>query len=183
MICESELIATESVVKIMEFYKVLQTRRSVRKYRSDPVPDEILDRVLDAARIAPTAANRQPFHLVVVKDPQKYLSGRVRQSWILDAPIVILAFSDGEKAWVREWDNENFGAVDVTIALDHLILAATAEGLGTCWVAANDPSKLEELLPANRKSKFVALTPIGYAAKEPSAKGRKELPELITTLS
>ncbi len=167
----------------MEFHNVLQTRRSVRKYRSDPVPDKILDRILNAARIAPTAANRQPFHLVVVKDPQKYLTGRVRQRWILDAPIVIVAFSDGEKAWIREWDNENFATVDVTIALDHLILAAAAEGLGTCWVAANDPSKLEELLPANRKLKFVALTPIGYAAKEPSVKGRKELSELITILN
>lgn len=167
----------------MEFYNVLQARRSVRKYRSDPVPDEILDRILNAARIAPTAANRQPFHLVVVKNPQKYLSGLVGQSWILDAPIVIVAFSEGEKAWIRQWDNENFATVDVTIALDHLILAATAEGLGTCWVAANDPSKLEELLPSNRKLKFVALTPVGYAAKEPSAKGRKELSELITTLN
>ncbi|MHA2270235.1 MAG: nitroreductase family protein [Candidatus Hodarchaeales archaeon] len=166
----------------MEFYNVLQARRSVRKYRSDPVPDKKLERILEAARIAPTAANRQPFHLVVVKDPQKYLSDRVRQNWILDAPIVIVAFSDGEKAWIREWDNENFATVDVTIALDHLILAAAAEGLGTCWVAANDPSKFEELLPANRKMKFVALTPIGYAAKEPPAKGRKELSELITTL-
>jgi nitroreductase len=168
--------------KKMEFFKVLQVRRSVRKYHSDPVSKEQLNRILKAARIAPTAANRQPFHFVVVKKPQKYLSGRIRQKWILDAPLVVIAFCDREKAWVREWDNQNFAFVDTAIAMDHLILAAAAEGLGTCWVAANDPASLEELLPPGLQLTFVALTPIGYPAVEPPEKTRKELSELITIL-
>ncbi|MHA2232740.1 MAG: nitroreductase family protein [Candidatus Hodarchaeales archaeon] len=167
----------------MEFSKVIQDRRSIRKYRPDAVSEEKLTRILDAARIAPTAANRQPFHLIVVKNPRRYLSDRVRQTWVLDAPIVVIAFCDSEKAWVRQWDSQDFSFVDTAIAMDHLILAATAEGLGTCWVAANDPAKLEELLPTELQMKFVALTPIGYPVAEPAEKSRKDLSELISTLT
>lgn len=167
----------------MEFSKVLQDRRSIRKYRSDAVPEEKLTRILDAARMAPTAANRQPFHLIVVKNPRKYLSDRVRQTWVLDAPVVVIAFCDREKAWVRQWDSQDFSLVDTAIAMDHLILAATAEGLGTCWVAASDPAKLEELLSTEFQMKFVALTPIGYPDAEPAEKSRKNLSELISILA
>ncbi len=167
----------------MDFYSVIKQRRSIRKYKPDPFPQDMLERILEAARIAPTAVSRQPFQFVVVKNPKKHLAEIIRQKWVLEAPVVIIAFAKPEEAWQRSWDDKNYAFVDTTIAMDHLILAATAEGLGTCWVAANDPEKLKDLLPEQKSLHFVALTPLGYPDEEPEERPRKEFTEFIIRIN
>ena len=167
----------------MEFYDVIKQRRSVRAYRSTPVEDEKLERVLDAARLAPTAANRQPiqFYVVRKKDVRRRLIQAYAQQWFADAPVIVCACACPSKAWSR-MDGRNYADVDATIAMDHLILAATAEGLGTCWIGAFNPERLREVLGIPTELDPVALTPLGYPAAEPAPTPRKPLDEICEYL-
>lgn len=164
----------------MDFTKLIQQRYSVRAYRSDPVPDEVLQKVLEAARLAPTAANRQAFGLIVVhtagrRDGLKRVYGR---DWLADAPIVIAACGIPAANWVRR-DGRNYVDVDVAIVMDHLILAAANEGLGTCWIGAFDPDAAREVFGLPEGVEPIALTPLGYPADEWRPKNRKDLAELV----
>ncbi|MBN1936863.1 MAG: nitroreductase family protein [Anaerolineae bacterium] len=164
----------------MEFSDLIQQRYSVRAYKPDPVPDEVLQKVLEAAQLAPTAANRQPFGLIVIhtagrKDELKRVYGR---DWFIDAPIVIAACGILAQAWTRR-DGKNYTDVDVTIAMDHLILAAANEGLGTCWIGAFDPDAAREVFGLPEGVEPIAFTPLGYPADEWRPKNRKELTELV----
>lgn len=166
----------------MEFYNVIETRRSIRAYHPDkPVKDEQLKRILRAARFAPTAANRQSYKLVVIKNPKEKLNFD-KQKWILQAPIVIAIFVNEDTAWVRKFDRKNFAWVDGSIVFEHLILAATAEGLSTVWVANTDPSAMEKACEIASDFRFLALTPLGYAAETPKDTSRKPESELVTYL-
>jgi nitroreductase len=131
----------------MEFEDLIQERYSVRSYQSRPVEDEKLEAVLDAARLAPTAANKQPFRLIVVKTEGKkdQMKRIYHGDWFSEAPLVICACSVKSESWTRR-DGRNYVDVDVTIAMDHLILQATELGLGTCWIAAFDAEAAREIL-------------------------------------
>ncbi len=124
----------------MDTLETIQARYSVRGYRPDPVDDETLARVLEAARQAPTAANRQPFRLLVLHTQGREEEiGRIYgRPWFVRAPLVIGVVAVPGEAWRRS-DDKPYDEVDATIAMDHLVLAATSLGLGTCWVAAFDP--------------------------------------------
>ncbi len=159
----------------MDLLTVLSSRRSIRRYKPDPIPPNSLKRILDAIRLAPTAANRQPFLFVIVEHPMKTLTGIIKQDWVLDAPNVIIAFGNRKECWKRSWDSKLFHFVDAAIAMDHLILIAFTEGLGTCWVAANDPEQLRNALNVSDEFEFVALTPIGFPDELPPARPRKDL--------
>ncbi|MFW9904666.1 MAG: nitroreductase family protein [Candidatus Thorarchaeota archaeon] len=164
----------------MEFYDVVETRRSIRAYNPDkPIKDEQLTRILQAARLAPTAANKQPFKLVVIKNPQKNLQF-IKQKFVHQAPIVIALFVEEDSAWVRKFDQKNFAWVDGSIVFDHLILAATAEGLSTVWTANIDPSIIEKICKVPSNFRFLALTPLGYAVGGPRVLSRKSISELVT---
>jgi nitroreductase len=164
----------------MDFYEVIQKRRSIRKYRTTPIPQDQLQRILESAVLAPTAANKQPFLLVVVKDPRNVLGDVLRQEWALNAPIIIAMFAHHESGWIRQWDETPFASIDCAIAMDHLILAATSEGLATCWVAANDPEMIRNALNVEKDYHFVALTPLGFAGENPPApRPRKTLDEVV----
>jgi nitroreductase len=131
----------------MEFSELIEKRYSVRAYKSTPVEEEKLKKVLQAAILAPTAANRQPFRLIVMKtagreDDLKRVYGR---DWFVQAPLIICACAVKSESWVRR-DGKNYADVDTTIAFDHLILAAHDLGLGTCWIAAFDPAAAREIL-------------------------------------
>ncbi len=164
----------------MEFTKLVQQRYSVRAYRPDPVPDEALQKVLEAARLAPTAANRQAFGLIVVHtEGRRDELGRVySRPWLADAPIVIAACGIPAANWVRR-DGRNYVDVDVAIVMDHLILAAANEGLGACWIGAFDPDAAHEVFGLPEGVEPIALTPLGYPADEWRPKNRKELAELV----
>jgi nitroreductase len=164
----------------MDFAELIARRYSVRAYKSDPVDEDKLKQVLDAARLAPTAANRQPIQFIVVRTAgrQNELKRIYKAGWFSQAPIVICACAVPDRAWSR-MDSKNYGDVDVTIAMDHLILAATELGLGTCWIAAFDPVAARQVLGLPEDVEPVAFTPLGYPADKPKAKQRKPLSELV----
>lgn len=164
----------------MDFHDLIRTRYSVRAYQDRPVEDEKLARVLEAARLAPTAANRQPFRLIVIHTAgrQEELRQIYDREWFVQAPIVICACGLPGGAWRRE-DNQNYAVVDVAIVMDHLILAATEEGLGTCWVAAFDSAAARRILNLPDEAEPIAFTPLGYAADKPHPKERKPLDALV----
>jgi nitroreductase len=164
----------------MEFFELIKKRYSVRAYQSKPIEEEKLQKVLDAARMAPTAANRQPFCFIVIhtQGRESELRRVYNREWFYKAPIVICACAVPGRAWTRS-DGKNYSDVDTTIAMDHLILAATDQGLGTCWIAAFDPSSAREVLGLSENEEPVAFTPLGYPADESKPKKRKALSDLI----
>jgi len=164
----------------MEFSELIAKRYSVRAYKPDPVEEDKLRQVLEAARLAPTAANRQPFQLIVVHTAERKaeLKRVYHREWFLQAPLTICACTVPSQAWVRR-DGKNYADVDVTIAMDHLILAAANLGLGTCWIAAFDPKAAREVLGLPEGVEPIALTPLGHPADQPGPKERKPLSELV----
>jgi len=163
-----------------DFFTLIETRHSVRAYTSQPVEAEKLQRILRAAQIAPTAANRQPFRLVVMETHGREADLRrlYYREWFSQAPLVIGVCAVPAEGWTRR-DGKNYADVDATIAMDHLILAATALGLGTCWVAAFDPPVARTLLQLPDGMEPIAFTPLGYPADQPSPKTRKPLSDLV----
>lgn len=164
----------------MDYQKLIRTRRSIRGFWPDPVPEEVLERVLDAARVAPTAANRQPFQLIVVTEAstRTRLKDVYDRDWLWTAPVVIVGCAEAARAWQRA-DGFNAAEVDLSIVMDHLILAATDEGLGTCWVCNFDEARLKQILGIPNEVYVVALTPLGFPAAEPRPFQRKPLEELV----
>lgn len=164
----------------MDFFKVISRRYSVRAYRSDPVEEEKLLRILEAARLAPTAANRQAFQILVIPTAgrEKELGRIYGAAWFVQAPLVLGVCTLPKQAWTRK-DGKNYADVDAAIVMDHIVLAATALGLGTCWVAAFDPVAAREVLGLPPEVEPVVFTPLGYPADSPKPKKRKELSELV----
>ena len=136
----------------MDVFEAIEKRYSVRGYKPDAVEDEKLASVLEAARRAPTAANRQPFRMLVVKTQgrEEELARVYGRRWLTQAPLVIAFVAVPGEAW-RRMDDKPYDEVDATIAMDHLVLAATALGLGTCWIAAFDPDAAREVFGAPRR--------------------------------
>ncbi len=164
----------------MEFSELIQKRYSVRAYQSTPVEEAKLQQVLEAANLAPTAANRQPFRIVVIHTHGKTaeLKRLYHRDWFGQAPLVIGICAIRSEAWSR-MDGKNYAEVDATIAMDHLILAAANLGLGTCWVAAFDPKVAREILALPPEVEPIAFTPLGYPADEWKPKKRKLLSDLV----
>lgn len=164
----------------MEFLELAKKRYSVRAYKNDPVEDEKLEKILEAARLAPTAVNYQPFRIIVLKTEGKKeeLKSVYQAEWFSEAPIVICICSIPQNAWSRR-DGKNYADVDATIVMDHIILAATSLGLGTCWVGAFDVEAAKKVLSLPEGVEPLVFTPLGYAADEPGPKSRKRLSELV----
>ncbi|MBN1485047.1 MAG: nitroreductase family protein [Chloroflexia bacterium] len=164
----------------MEFNELVTARYSVRAYKPDPVEPEKLQQVLEAARMAPTAANRQPFRLIVIRTAgrEKEL-GRIYQSkWFVQPPLVIGICGLPAEGWVRS-DGKNYTEVDAAIVMDHLVLAAANLGLGTCWIGAFDPDAAREVLGLPEEAEAIAFTPLGYPADQTRSKMRKPLESLV----
>jgi nitroreductase len=164
----------------MEFSTLIEKRYSVRAYKPDPVEDETLRRVLEAARLAPTAANRQPFQLIVIHTAgrEEELRRIYDRDWFVHAPLVICACGVPAQGWAR-MDGKSYTDVDVAIVMDHLILAAADVGLGTCWIGAFNPDAARDVLGLPDDVEPVAFTPVGYPADQPRTKKRKPLSELM----
>jgi nitroreductase len=167
----------------MDFSELVRNRYSVRAYKPDPVEDEKLAAVLEAARLAPTAANRQPFLLFVIdtKDREEELSRIYHREWFVQAPLIICACGLPGEVWKGEHGRDYLG-VDVAIAMDHLILAAAELGLGTCWIGAFDADAAREILNLPEDADPIIFTPLGYPADTPKPKERKPLDELVRYL-
>ena len=164
----------------MEFSEVIKNRYSVRAYKPVPVEDEKINEILEAARLAPTACNLQPFKFIVVhtKGKEEELTRIYRGSWFSQAPLVICACVVESEGWVRK-DGANYSFIDLAIAVDHLVLAATDLGLGTCWVGAFDVKAAREVLKLPDDIEPVIFIPLGYPDDKPGVKLRKPIEELV----
>lgn len=164
----------------MEFLDVIKNRYSVRGYKSDEVEEEKLNSVLEAARLAPTAVNNQPFKFIVIKTKgrEEELKRIYPADWFVQAPIVICAVTLPDESWIRK-DGKSYAEVDTAIAFDHLILAAANLGLGTCWIAAFNLDAAREVLDVPDNILPLLFTPLGYPDAEPRNPGRKSMEELV----
>jgi nitroreductase len=164
----------------MDFQELIRVRRSIRGYKPDPISDDVLHRVLGAGRVAPTAANLQPFHLILVTDAEvrERMKAVYARDWFHTAPAILVGCAEPAKAWKRS-DGVNAAEVDLAIVMDHIILAATEEGLGTCWVLAFDEAKAKELLGVPAEVRVIAMTPLGYPNAEPRPFARKRIEDLL----
>jgi len=150
----------------MEFYDAIRTRRSIRAYKPDPIEPDKLDRILEAGRLAPSACNLQPWAFVLITDPanRKEFKSVYKQPWLYEAPVILVICADTAKAWKR-WDGQVYWQADCAIAMQNMISAAAAEGLGTCWIAAFDEPACVKLLNLPAHIRPVAITPIGYPSQ------------------
>jgi nitroreductase len=164
----------------MEYFDLISARYSVRAYKADLVEDETLLQVLNAARLAPTADNRQPFKLVVIHTQNRETELRkiYNREWFTQAPIILCACGIPRLSWIRR-DQRRYLDVDVAIVMDHLILAATNLGLGTCWIAAFNSTAAREVLRLPDEIEPLIFTPLGYPAEPPRDKERKPLDDLV----
>jgi nitroreductase len=169
----------------MDFFNVIENRKSTRKYNSErPVDEQKLRMILNAGRLAPSAANRQPWTFYVVSSAGNLEKIRkcYGKNWFDDAPHVIIVAGRRNDAWSRTSDGYNSLETDLTIAMDHIILAAEAAGLGTCWIAAFDPEKLKQTGIVDNDEEVFAITPLGYPADGDDItpqKNRKPLDEIV----
>jgi nitroreductase len=166
---------------IMDFKTLAKSRYSVRAYQPDPVEAEKLQQILEVVQSAPTAANRQPFRLVIIHTEGREAELRqiYHRSWFTEAPVIICVCAVHKEGWVRSSDGKNFTLVDVAIAMDHLTLAAADLGLGTCWVANFNPQAARQILCLPEGVEPVVFTPLGYPADQPEEKERKTLEDLV----
>ena len=166
----------------MEYYHAVSSRRSIRKYRPDPVPPQALHRIFEAVREAPSAKNIQPWKFILVKDPEnrkRLVEACNKQAFLAEAPLVVVACGWPAQAYHRMGGSLSSLPIDLGIAMEHLVLAATAEGLGTCWIGAFTESAVKEILQVPPEASVVALTPLGLPADVPAPRPRKPLAEIV----
>jgi nitroreductase len=166
----------------MDIYEAIRERTSIRSYRADAVEEDKIQRILDAARLAPSGKNGQPWTFIVVKNEEtrrRLVPACKNQAFIAEAPVVIAACGHEELAYQKMGGYWNSMPLDIGIALEHLMLAAASEGLGTCWIGAFIEEQVREILDVPDDVKIVALTPIGYPAVEKTHRPRKSLSEIV----
>lgn len=170
----------------MTFNDLARRRYSCRKLSAKPVEQEKLDAIIEAGILAPTAVNKQPFRIWVVKSPDAVKAIHETTSFTFGAGVFLVVGAKRGEAWVRPADNANFADVDATIVATHMMLAIEDQGLATTWVGCFDAPKLQELLPELAGYDLVAIFPVGYAdpSAAPSAMHacRKSTAELVKTL-
>jgi nitroreductase len=155
----------------MNVHEAIQNRRSVREFSTRPIPATSVARLRDALRFAPSACNLQPWQFVLVTAPQlrdEVAKVANEQLFIAEAPLLVVACGFPDQAYQHMGGHDNSIDIDVAIALDHLTLAAVAEGLGTCWIGAFDEGKVKTLLRIPTEAKIVAMMPIGFPRVETS---------------
>jgi nitroreductase len=158
---------------LLKFEKVLEKRRSIRKYKDTPIAREKIIEILEAARIAPSAAHRQPWHFIVVED-KEMIKKLAKSEWAAKAPVMIVGLADLKAS-------PNWCKNDLGIAFEHIILAATNLGLGTCWMGqSNREEFVRDLLEIPEKYKVVALTPVGESDEIAKPKERKSLDSIVS---
>ena len=160
----------------MTVFEAIRMRRSVRQYSSRPIPDDVMQRMREAMRYAPSACNIQPWRFIIVTEPRlrtELARAAHGQMWMADAPVTIVGCGWPALAYAHMGGSRSSVDMDVAIALDHLTLAAVAEGLGTCWIGAFDEPAVRKILGIPQEVRVVAMTPLGYPAK----------PELIHPVS
>ncbi len=168
--------------KLKAFYELYERRKSVREFQDREIAPEVLSRLLMTLNRAQSAANRQPWHFIVVeKKGREGLNALLTKEGFKSAPVIIAACADPSQAWVRKTDKVNYSWVDVTIAVTEMIGAATAEGIGSCWIAAVDADAVKAALGIPARMEVVGLVALGYPLEELKKveKARKPLTEIV----
>ena len=169
----------------MEYTELIRSRESIRNYDPNrPVPKEILVKILEAGRLAPSACNYQPWKFLVISSSVMLEKVRVcyQRDWFKDAPHVLVILGLKDQAWKRSYDGYNSIETDVAIAMTHIILAAENEGVGACWVEAYNPAVLKDAINQGENQLIFGITPLGYTKsgfKKASEKNRKSLEEIV----
>ncbi|MFQ6068143.1 MAG: nitroreductase family protein [Candidatus Bathyarchaeia archaeon] len=159
----------------MDVFEAIKTRRSIRKYKSGLIPDEELKMIFEAARWAPSAGNRQPWCFVVVRDAEKrkaLAKAANNQKFLENATVIITALGDTKIS--KRWYDK-----DPMIAVEHMVLAATALGYGTCWIGAFNEDEVKRLLKIPKEMSVIALLPIGVSNETLNPRPRKEISEIF----
>lgn len=157
----------------MDVFKAIETRRSIRKYKDQPIPDDLLRQILEAGRLAPSASNRQPWAMVVVRDKeQKRLAAKAcnNMEYVANCAAFIACFSKPDDKWYQ---------VDAAIALQNISLAAWGAGIGSCWIGYFDDDHMKAVLHIPPDQKIVACMALGYPDEVPGARPRKEMSDLV----
>ena len=169
----------------MDFYDLIRGRESVRDYDPNRTIDEaVLNRILNAGRLAPSADNRQPWTFLLVSSKEKLEEVRAcyKKSWFQQSPHILIIIGDKTKSWIRSYDRYNSIETDLAIAMDHIILAAEYENIGTCWIEDYDFKILSDAISLNENEIIFSITPLGYQNieyKKHGNKKRKHLEEII----
>ena len=169
----------------MEYTDLISNRESIRNYDPDrPLSKEVLEKILDAGRLAPSACNIQPWKFLVISSPGMLEKVRpcYHREWFREAPYILVVAGFKEQAWKRSSDGYNSIETDLAIAMTHLILAAENEGIGTCWIANFNTGMLSEALNLTEDQIVFCITPLGYQRagfKKSGNKKRKSLEELV----
>lgn len=174
----AELIDEDSEL----FQRLLWKRKSIREFSARAVEPQKIADLMRALQRAQSAANRQPWHFIFAhKSERQELNEVFTKDGFKAAPVVVVACAEPDRAWVRKTDHVNYAWVDVTIAISEMIALATAEGLGTCWIAAIDPVQVKQILRIPASIDVVAIIAIGYPEEElvVEDKNRKPLKEII----
>jgi nitroreductase len=160
----------------MDTIAAIMQRRSIRKYQPRPISDEDLRAILEAGRQAPSGGNSQPWHFVIVRgeDQKRRLAEACSgQVWMANAGAIIVGLG-------KPSENEEGYSVDVAIAMENMIIAATALGYGTCWIGDFSEAQIEEVLGVPDDLPVVALTPVGMAAEKPDPRPRMAMAEFAS---
>jgi nitroreductase len=159
----------------MSLVDVVLSRRSIRRYEQKEIPRDVLDKILEAGRQAPSAANKQPWHFIVLTDSEikKKLSNRAFSRFIKDAPVCIVGCAHKDLI-AGKWS-----IVSTTIALENMVIAAWALGIGSCWIGDFSEEKVKKLLSIPESWNVVALISFGYPAEKPQPRKRKRVEEIV----
>lgn len=172
----------------MDYTELIRNRESIRNYDPErPVPEQVLKKILEAGRLAPSACNNQPWKFLVISSPGmlKKVRAAYPRDWFCDAPNVLIVLGLKDKAWKRGFDGYNSLETDVTIAMTQMILAAENEDVGTCWIANYNPELLKEAINPGMDQVIFCMTPLGYQRKgfkKAADKKRKSLEEVTEFL-
>ncbi len=164
----------------MDVNEVIKVRRSIRKYKIKRIEEAKILRVVEAGRLSPSASNKQPWHFIVITDSEsrKKMKEIYDKIWFYDAPTIIVVCVDPTIAAVR--DGENFWKVDGAIAMQSMILQATEEGLGTCWIGAFREAVVRKVLEIPQHIRVLAMTPLGYPDEvKEKVTNRKKIEEIL----
>jgi nitroreductase len=165
--------------KNMDLYQAIKTRYSCRSYQSKPIEADKLERILESARIAPSAKNLQDWRFIIVTDEKKrkaLAAAANEQMFIATAPIILVGCSNNDDTMRC---GEKIAPIDLAIAMEHIALAATAEGLATCWIGSFYPEKVRPILDIPEDIRIVELMPIGYPADAEKHGSREPMEKII----
>ncbi len=167
----------------MNFDELIKTRYSVRDYQNKKIDRSTILQIIEAGRLAPSAANKQPVHFVVIDDESLTIKmhDAYKRDWFKTTPCIIVIYGDHNTSWKRSSDEKDHCDIDVAIAIDHITLMAAELGLGTCWICNFDADIVNTLIPKNNNMEPVALLSLGYPSQTiiPDKK-RKELNDILS---